>query len=209
LSFFLFLIFALCLLIFDFLPIMERESLIAQIHASPVMAVLVITGGGIQALADLLAVPGASRTVLEALVPYSENSLAAFLGMVPTRAVSNATAIALAQAAYLRALQLRKEGTIPVIGLACTATLVTDRPKKGSHRVHIGVWNSEAVYTHALVLQKGARDRQGEERIASDLLLQALAQVCRVEGTIQPSLLPEEKPAFVKHALDFASGIDS
>ena len=56
--------------------VMTTPSLIAQIHASPVMAVVIVTGGGAQALADLLAVPGASRTLLEALVPYSEKSLA-------------------------------------------------------------------------------------------------------------------------------------
>ncbi len=44
--------------------------LITQIHTTPTMAVLIVTGGGTQAIADLLAVPGASRTVLEALIPY-------------------------------------------------------------------------------------------------------------------------------------------
>ena len=55
---------------------MNRTFLITQIHATPVMAMVVITGGGTQAIADLLAVPGASRTVLEALIPYSDASLA-------------------------------------------------------------------------------------------------------------------------------------
>ena len=38
---------------------------IAKIHESPSVAVLVVTGGGSQALANLFVVPGASRTVLE------------------------------------------------------------------------------------------------------------------------------------------------
>ena len=33
--------------------------------------VVAVTGGGSQAIADLLTVPGASATVLEAVVPYS------------------------------------------------------------------------------------------------------------------------------------------
>ena len=70
------------------------------------MVVLVVTGGGVQALADLLTVPGASRTVLEALVPYSEQSLAEFLGALPVRSVSVETATALARIAYQRAIQL-------------------------------------------------------------------------------------------------------
>ena len=73
---------------------MDRASLIAQIHDAPVMAVIVVTGGGAQAIADILAVPGASRTLLEALVPYSEKSLAEFLGSSPGQAVSAETAAA-------------------------------------------------------------------------------------------------------------------
>src|SRR5215471_6186361 len=115
---------------------MDRVSLITRIHASPTMVVLVVTGGGAQALADLLAVPGASRTVLEALVPYSERSLAEFLGTLPEQLVSVETASALAQTAYQRALRLRTEEAVPLIGLSCTATLVTDRPKRGAHRAH-------------------------------------------------------------------------
>src|SRR5215207_6433216 len=71
----------LCLLTF-FVP-MEKATLIAQIHDAPVMAVIVVTGGGAQAIADILAVPGASRTLLEALVPYSDKSLTKFLGSSP------------------------------------------------------------------------------------------------------------------------------
>ncbi|MFB3076872.1 MAG: hypothetical protein ACE1Y4_02600, partial [Lysobacterales bacterium] len=66
----------------------DPASLIAQIHASPLMAMLVVTGGGTQALADVLAVPGASRTVLEALVPYSAAALTEFLGTLPNQVVS-------------------------------------------------------------------------------------------------------------------------
>ena len=118
---------------------MDRATLIVQIHDAPVMAVIVVTGGGAQAVADLLAVPGASRTLLEALVPYSDTSLTEFLGSSPVQAVSAETAAALAQAAYQRATALRENASVPVIGLACTATLVTDRPKKGDHRAHIGL----------------------------------------------------------------------
>lgn len=154
------------------------SSLIHQIHNTPVMAVIVVTGGGAQAIADLLAVPGASRTLLEALVPYSNTSLTEFLGSPPMQAVSVETAAALAQAAYRRATSLRENASIPVIGLACTATLVTDRPKKGDHRTHVGLRTEQQTAVYSLTLQKGARDRQGEERIVRDLLLHICAEGC-------------------------------
>lgn len=157
------------------------------------MAVLVITGGGAQALADLLTVPGASRTVLEALIPYSEQSLTEFLGVPPRQSVSGETAAALARTAYQRALRLRKDGTMPIIGLSCTATLVTDRPKKGTHRAHVGLCTGEQARVYSLTLQKGVRDRQGEERLVSDLLLQVLAEACGLDITADLALVKDER----------------
>jgi nicotinamide mononucleotide (NMN) deamidase PncC len=164
---------------------MDNIPLITHIHASQVMAVIVVTGGGSQAIADLLAVPGASRTVLEALVPYSDKSMTEFLGASPTQAVSIETAAALAQQAYQRACSLREAEEISVVGLSCTATLVTDRPKKGDHRAHVGLCTSEYTQVFSLTLQKGARDRIGEERLVSDLLLQVLAVGCRCIPGVQ------------------------
>ena len=172
---------------------MDQASLIAQIHASPTMAVLVVTGGGAQALADLLAVPGASRTVLVALVPYSERALVEFIGTLPAQSVSVATAAAIARTAYQRAIRLRKNETVPVVGLSCTATLVTDRPKKGAHRAHVGVCSGAQAQVYSLTLQKGARDRQGEERVVSDLCLRALAEACGIDVNEKLALLPEEQ----------------
>jgi hypothetical protein len=169
--------------------VLSPQSFITQIHRTPTMAVLVVTGGGSQAIADLLAVPGASRTVLEALVPYSDKSLVEFLGEIPTQAVSVETAARLARRAYHRACSLRETETIPVAGLSCTATLVTDRPKKGDHRAHVGLGTSEDTRVFSLTLQKGARDRIGEERLVSDLLLQVLALACSVVPSVQFPLL--------------------
>ncbi len=178
---------------------MDSLSLITQIHACPVMAVLVVTGGGSQAIADLLVVPGASRTVLEALVPYSDKSMTEFLGAAPTQAVSIETAATLARQAYQRAGALRESPEIPVIGLSCTATLVTDRIKKGDHRAHVGVCTSEDTQVFSLTLQKNARDRVGEERVVGDLLLQVLGLACGVVSEVELSLLPQDYLDATRH----------
>lgn len=157
------------------------------------MAVIVVTGGGAQALADLLAVPGASKTVLEALVPYSDRSLKEFLGAVPRQAVSVETASALALTAYQRALELRTDPTLAVLGLSCTATLVTDRPKKGEHRAHVGLCSETDTIVSSLTLTKGARDRQAEERVVSNLLLNVLAEACEVKASAEIGLLASEQ----------------
>lgn len=156
------------------------------------MAVCVVTGGGMQALADLLAVPGASRTLIEALIPYSAQSLAEFLGAPPAQSVSVETAMALAQEAYRRALRLQTATPVPLLGLSCTATLMTDRAKKGAHRAHVGVCEGTCTRVYSLTLQKGARDRQGEERVVSNLFLHAFAEACGLSHSGDVVFLPTE-----------------
>ena len=156
---------------------MKREirQLVQQIHDSQGRVIVVTAGAGTQAVAWLLGVAGASRTLLEALVPYDESSFNDFLGQAPDQYVAPATAGLLAGRAVSRAQRLFK-GPEPVIGLACTATIVTDRPKLGPHRAHICAWTAEKIIHHSLHLHKGARDRKGEEGVVSRLLLNALAE---------------------------------
>ena len=175
---------------------MARLSLpafIAEIHRSPYMAVLVVTGGGSQALADLFVVPGASRTVLEALVPYSDGSLREFLGADQQQAVSVETAVALARKAHERALALRPGDDVPVLGVACTAALVTDRPRKGEHRAHVAVCRGESVEVSSVTLRKNARNREAEERVVADLVLSALGRACGLDASTCDALRPPEE----------------
>lgn len=151
------------------------RALVTAIHNSPFRLVLVTAGAGTKALSDLLGVAGASRTLLEAIVPYNEASFNDFLGQTPEQYVSEKTARLLAGRALTRARWLHGEDH-PTIGLACTATIITDRPKRGEHRAYIASWHAEQRVTQFVHLHKGVRNREGEEQIVSDLLLNLLAQ---------------------------------
>src|SRR5208337_4999698 len=80
--------------------LLSPEQLIEQIHDSPRRIVLAAAGGGSRAIADLLEVPGGSRTLLEAVVPYSAPAMVDFLGGRPDEFCSAATARATAVAAF-------------------------------------------------------------------------------------------------------------
>jgi len=161
----------------------EIRQIVQQIHDSSGRVVIVTAGAGTQAVAWILGVAGASRTLLEALVPYEESSFNDFLGQKPDQYVSPETAGLLAGRAVNRAMQLW-HGPEPVIGLACTATIVTDRPKRGEHRAHICAWTAGQIIHHSLHLHKGARDRKGEERLVSRLLLNALAEAYGLQASL-------------------------
>lgn len=174
------------------------RDLVTRIHAAHTMAVIVVTGAGSQATAWLLGVPGASRTVLEVLIPYSRRSLIGFLGHEPEQYVAAETARALAAQAYRRALALREED-LPVVGLGCTATIITDRPKRGAHRAHIAAQTAAGTTTYSLTLTKGLRDREGEEEVVSRLVLRALAKACGLEVPMDLQLQPSDTLEVAHH----------
>src|ERR1700693_645486 len=107
------------------------RQLIPAVHASGRKAALAITGGGSGAIGELLRVPGGSRLLIEAQVPYDGLALATFLGFAPAQASSSDTAIAMARTARARAARLMPAGTDLVgpdlVGLGATAALVSDR----------------------------------------------------------------------------------
>lgn len=161
----------------------DRRALTARIHDTPTLLVLAVTGGGTAAITDLLGVPGASRTVLEVRVPYAETSLVDLIGPLPAGAVSQLTAEAMAAACLARARRLAPD-TAPgrLIGVACTAALVSDRPKKGEHRAHLAIAHGDGWAVHQRVeLEKGLRDRAGEDRVVSDAILALIAAACGLD----------------------------
>lgn len=170
----------------------DVRALVQRIHDSAPMAVMAIAGAGNQAITSVLGVAGASRTVVEIVVPYSGASFADFVGYEPEQTVSAKTASQMARAAYRRAAALR-ENDNPIVGVACTATIATDRPKRGEHRCHVSVWTDLSVITHTLVFVKGLRDRDGEDEIVSLLVLKSLAEASGVEFDLDLTLDSSEE----------------
>lgn len=81
----------------------------------------------LQAISAILAVPGASNTILEARIPYANAATAALLGAPPEQFTSARCATQLAHAAYKQAAALTQPSDGPIFGLACSAALATVR----------------------------------------------------------------------------------
>ena len=191
------------------------EQLIQSVHRSTTRFVLAVSGGGSGAIAGLLEVPGASHTLLEAAVPYSEPAMIAWLGARPDQSCSEPTARAMAMAAYLRACRywggfrvqgsgfrvnrpevgisegaetecpeprtLNPEPFPALAGVACTASLASDRPKRGPHRAHLAIQTAAMTVSQSVELQKGRRSRAEEEAVVARLVLGAVARACEVQ----------------------------
>lgn len=150
--------------------------------------VLAITGGGSGAIAELLSVPGGSATVLEAVVPYSAAALEQWLGGVPDHYCDERTARAMAMAAFERARRLSNVDPRTLRGIGATASLVSNRPKRGPHRIHLGWQSAEITAVVSCELTKGARTRLEEEQLATQLILNAVAEACGINTVAQDGL---------------------
>jgi nicotinic acid mononucleotide adenylyltransferase len=154
--------------------------------------VLNTTGVGSQCVSWLLGVSGASSTILEANIPYSMSATDMLMHPQTNHSyVSASTALHLSKRAYLRALELQTYNTFDstvrnyvlntmegVVGVACTGTIKTNRPKMGDHKAHISVYHKHGYQTYDIVLEKDKRDREGEENLVSLLILNAIADCC-------------------------------
>ncbi len=133
------------------------------------------TGGGSRAVSWLLNHPGASRSLVEAQIPYHTNAIDDYLGLPgPHRAVEE-TARRLAQVARRRAGRFANdEGPV---GLGASAALATDRPRRGQDRAFIAACNGALHEFVSLQFDKSV-DRLAQEEILSLLLLSTLASSC-------------------------------
>ena len=168
------------------------QQLISALHLSGRKAALAITGGGSGAVGELLRVPGGSRLLIEAQVPYDALALATFLGFAPAQACSSDTAIAMARSARERAARLAPAGS-DLVGLGATAALVSDRPRKGEHRFHIAFANSAGIAHCTGVMAKARRDRAAEEDLVSRAIVLWLAHACGIAAPSPRRLLDADE----------------
>ncbi len=177
------------------------DSLVPQIHAAPLQLVLAITGGGSRAISELLERPGGSKILLAALVPYSAIALEHFLGTMPEQFCSARTARLMAMTAYQRMRQLQTDPKRPgeFVGLGCSASLVSDRPKRGDHRVHVAFQTLDTTVEHSLSLAKDTRSRRDEESLATAMILNAVAEAAGVTERLDLQLRANEQLVERRH----------
>ncbi len=189
-------------------PPPDFPRLIDALASDAARLVMVASGGGSAAITQLVATPGASRVVLEGLVPYARAAVDEILGGPQESYCSSRTTRRLAVAAWERACRLQvAEGVAPdiaahqAVGAAVTASLQTRQQKRGEHRVIVAVQTRESTRVAELILEKNARSRAEEDSVAANLLLQELASARSVaEG--MPGLVLRPGEAVVPHVVE-------
>lgn len=164
---------------------------IQELHgvSAPCFYSVYSTGGGVAALQWLLSVPGASKSMKLAHIPYARSAFQDILAQKgaykPTVSslCSEEAAVVLAKAAYEQTLQHvlaenPQDIHANIFGVGCTAALVTNTPKQGPHRCHLAVYSpTTAIRTKCITLDKLAhRNRADEDALVSLFVLDMLRQ---------------------------------
>ena len=160
-------------------------EIIKKVHSSPYRFVLVSSGGGTNAISEILKVPGASTSVLEAYVPYAKESLDYYLLKQPDHYCSLDTTLSMAAKAYSAAKKIDPD-TNPknLLGIAVTASLATNYSKKGEHKFFIAIQTYKYSSSFSYSFIKGELTREEEEEIVTDHIINAIAQSCEVQSKI-------------------------
>ena len=133
---------------------------VVDLHDSNWAGVVYLTGGGSLLLSQLLCVPGASSTILNAGIPYSSQALTQLLGCDIQQACSEVTARNLAMKAFMDAQKIGSNRGL--FGLGITASLSTNREKKGVVRAFIALQTSRRSQVTKVEFQD-ATSRQEQE----------------------------------------------
>lgn len=184
-----------------------RGEIVERLHHGPSLFSLVITGGGFQAVTDLLNRPGASRTVHHVEIPYHQTALERLLPHLDGPAVSEDVAVGLALGARRRLGEDRGTGAVPATdlhGVGVTAALATDRNRRGDSHAWVALAGGGGVCRLHLELPRsaGVDARLSQDRLVSDMILWVMAG----SGPAPTWAAPETGPGAVLTVYPPASG---
>jgi len=177
----------------------SKAALVQAIHARPIKAALILTGGGAGVLPTLLACGGGSATLISAEIPYAVEETVALLGGTPDKLVSAPTARSLAMLAFQRALKRCPDGAVVGVGATSVLQRVPDERAGRVHTFYAALQTPERTVSLTVELEDAASVfgtsavyalRAAEEEFNERLILALLAEGCGLDGTavIPPAL---------------------
>ncbi|MXW52995.1 MAG: hypothetical protein F4X44_07910 [Gammaproteobacteria bacterium] len=161
-----------------------ENSIVEKIHLSDWRGVFYVTGGGSLLLSDLLTVPGASATVLDARIPYAGAALEEATHQELVQACSSTAAQTLAMQAFLKARELDSHRHL--FGLGVTASLATNREKKGRLRAYIALQTASKTQVSELVFSRDT-SRMEQEQLLAETSLRKLASGLSIKDSLKAS----------------------
>lgn len=182
------------------------EHSINRIHESKIRLAIAVSGVGSQSINWLLSISGASKTLIEATIPYSNSSLNNYIGETPKQYVSKSTALSMAKSAYINGTQYDRDFS-KIIGVACTGAISTNRERKGENQAFIAIWSPSLKYIRHVLIKKGERNRLEEEDLISSLVIKSIEE--KIMGSSELEIILTESESTTIEQTEFLSDLDA
>ncbi len=156
---------------------MDINEIVSKILKSDLKFALTISGGGSQAIGELLRHGGAAKNIVDINVTFGAG-IEALLSKKPEILISEQTALELAVATYTRGATLKHE-IYRLIGVTSLSKLSKNSQDKEKHVSLIAVHCADYTKIYSITYIK-SRTREEEEWINSYFILAALAECCRI-----------------------------
>jgi len=167
------------------------KSLVLKIHETPHKAVMAITGGGSEAIGELLRYGGGSSTLLEGVIPYDQKAFDSFICGKPDKYCSPGAARDLAMAAFQRGVNFTNTHE-HIIGIGASSSLVKDGERSGrEHLAYIAVQTASETVSYTIALHGNGYTREEEERKVAEVIVKALAKACNLNVDVVGKRIPD------------------
>lgn len=167
---------------------------IKKIHNSEYECVIACSGGGTCVLPLLLNGGGGSKTLLEAIVPYSKESFDDFMGCKVNQYCSESAAIKLAMRSFEKAKKYSKKTISKIIGVGCTCALKKTNEERENrvYKIYVATQTFSENRVLSLEVRKDnpefLKRRLEQENIAGKMIIYALSAACGIPFSIDSSI---------------------
>jgi len=146
---------------------------INRINYSPYKVFLAITGGGQTFIGDYMKVSGASKTIVGAIIPYSQILFDKFLGVKQNQYCNEEAARKLARRSFIECISVGVDKEYAIgIGVTCSLVKEDERPGR-QHKIFVSAHTKNITLVDSLILEQG-RTRESEEGLAEEVIFNLL-----------------------------------
>lgn len=145
-----------------------RKSVLDELLDHPVKVYLAAAGAGAGMQKHLWEIPGASKFLIGASLPYAKEQMTRFIGYEPEKFVGQQTAIDMAIRSYLFASSGGDPSLTP-IGLGLTASVATVKEHRGRHVICCAaITKTGVIYAEEEIPKGSGRDKRGGDGAYAD-----------------------------------------
>jgi len=156
-----------------------------------------VTGGGLSFISKF-SVPGASKNLVGAIVPYDKTLFEKFVGGEVDKFASEEGAFKLAKASYNEVLEAGHSSDKAIgIGVSCSLATLNERPGR-AHKVHIVFYTKPRSYFLSVEMDQ-SRTREQEEELVCKWIFEELYALLSLDDEASYTIMTNYNFRFIEN----------